>query len=304
MDIRKVDLNLLPVLDALLRLRSVTRAAVELGMSQSALSAALARLRTLLGDELFVRTGRGLAPTVRATELAAPLREILERVRGEVLQASAFDPESDRREFRLILSDVGAYVLWPRIVRAVRAQAPGVLLELVQRTGLDIADELAAGHADLAIGTYPQLPQSLFQRRLFERRFFAMARPRHPLARSGRKLGLRAFAEAPQVVVRMSSGVQDRIDEALAKHGLVRTDVLELPSYLMLPPMLEADDVLAVVPGQLADAFAQGKRFVLMELPFAIPPSTIRVHWHRRFHQDAGNAWLRELVVKEVGDPA
>lgn len=300
MDIRKVDLNLLPVLEALLRLRSVTRAAAELDMSQSALSAALARLRTLLGDELFVRTGRGLAPTVRAIELAAPLREILERVRAEVLQASAFDPHSDRRDFRLILSDVGAYVLWPRILRAVRAEAPGVTLELIQRTGLDIAEELATGHADLAIGAYPQLPQSLFQRRLFERKFFAMARPQHPMAK-GRKLGLRAFAEAPQVVVRMSSGVQDRIDEALAKHGLARTDVIELPSYLMLPSMLEADDFLAVVPGQLADAFAQEKRFVVMDLPVAIPPSTIRVHWHRRFHQDAGNGWLRELVVREVG---
>jgi DNA-binding transcriptional LysR family regulator len=301
MDIRKVDLNLLPVLDALLRLRSVTRAAAELDMSQSALSAALARLRNLLGDELFVRTGRGLAPTIRANELSTPVREILERVRGEVLQASAFDPRNDRREFRLILSDVGAYVLWPRIMRAVRAEAPGVTLELVQRIGLDIADELATGHADLAIGAYPQLPQSLFQRRLFERKFFAMARPQHPLARGGRKLGLRAFAEAPQVVVRMSSGVQDRIDEALAKHGLVRTDVIELPSYLMLPAMLDADDFLAVVPGQLADAFTQGSRFMVMDLPVAIPPSTIKIHWHRRFHQDAGNTWLRELVARKVG---
>ncbi|HEX2544280.1 MAG TPA: LysR substrate-binding domain-containing protein [Ramlibacter sp.] len=300
MDIRKVDLNLLPVLDALLRLRSVTRAAAELDMSQSALSAALARLRALLADDLFVRTGRGLLPTSRATELAAPLAEILERVRGEVLQASGFDAKTDRREFRLILSDVGAYVLWPRIVRSVRAQAPGVTLHLLQRAGSEIADELAAGHADLAIGAYPQLPQTLFQRRLFERKFFAMVRPQHPLARA-KKLGLRAFAEAAHIVVRMSSGVQDRIDEALAKDGLVRTDTTELPSYLMLPSMLEADDFLAVVPGQLADAFAQGKRFVVMQLPVSVPPSTIRVHWHRRGHQDAGNAWLRELIVKQLG---
>lgn len=300
MDIRSIDLNLIPVLDALLRHRSATLAARELDMSQSALSSALARLRRLLGDELFVRTGRGLAPTPRAAALAEAVASIVDQVRERILQSSAFDPATAQRSFRVLLSDVGSYVLLPRIVRAVRAEAPGVALTLKPLTGADIATDLAEGRTDLAIGSYPDLPATLFQRRLFKRHYVGLVRQGHPLA--AQRLTVRAFAEAPQLVVRMTSGIQDRVDEALTRAGLVRRDALELPSYLMLPPLLEAADFLAVVPGQLATAFAQAHRFALLELPFALPQSTIRMHWHRRFHEDAGNVWLREVVARELGD--
>lgn len=300
MDIRDIDLNLLPVLDALLRHRSVTRAAQELDMSQSALSAALGRLRALLGDALFVRTGRGLLPTVRATTLAEPVSEILEKVRDRVMQAGAFDAARTRREFRLLLSDVGAYVLWPRIVRAVREQAAGVSLVLRQPARTDIALELADGQIDLAVGSYPRLPESLMQRRLFDRRFVGLVHARHRLA--GRRLSIRDFAAVPQIVVRGTSGIQERIDAALAQQGRHREGSVELPSYLMIPPLLEAGDLLAVVPGQLAEAFARHGHFAILKLPIPLPASTIRLHWHRRFHDDAGNAWLRGLVIGELSD--
>ncbi len=302
MDIRSVDLNLLPVLDALLRQRSVTAAARELDMSQSALSAALARLRALLGDELFVRTGRGVRPTARATALAEPVAEIVERVRDGILQSASFDPAQARREFRVAHSDVGAYVMWPRIVQAVRAKAPGVKLALRVIAQDEIAPALAEGQIDVAIGSYPRLPGTLFQQRLFDRRYVGLVRMGHPLA--GEALSMRAFAASPQVVVRLASGVQDRIDKLLARQGLQRTDCLELPSYLMLPPLLQAGDFLAVLPGQLAAAFARHAQFALLELPFSVPPSTIRLHWHRRFSEDAGNRWLRALIAQEFGaDP-
>ena len=302
MDIRSVDLNLLPVLDALLRQRSATVAARELNMSQSALSTALGRLRTLLGDELFVRTGRGLHPTARASALAEPLAEILERVRDRVLQSSTFDPRAARVEFRIAHSDVGAYVLWPRVVRAVRSRAPGVRLALRTLQQAEIAPALAEGQVDLAIGSYPALPESLFQQRLFERVYVALVAAGHPLARKTLTLG--NFAATPQIVVRAAAGVQDRIDEALARAGLVRPDCVELPSYLMIPPMLEAGDFLAVVPGQLADAFMRHGDFVVRKLPLALPATVVRMHWHRRFSEDAGNRWLRGLMAQEFGGEA
>ena len=296
MDIRTIDLNLLPVLDALLRQRSVTQAARELDMSQSALSAALARLRKLLGDELFVRTGRGLRPTARAAELAEPVAMILGQVRERVLRAAEFDPASAQRNFQLLLSDVGAYVLLPRIVRAVRAQAAGVSLTLHPLGGTDIAAELTDGRIDLAVGHYPALPDTLFQRRLFERHFVGLVRAQHPLA-TGPRLTVKRFAATPQLLVRLTSGIQGHIDDALAHHGLQRWDTLELPSYLMVPPLLEATDYLAVVPGQLADAFIADGRLAVIELPLPLPESTIRMHWHRRFHEDPGNVWLRGVVA-------
>lgn len=298
MDIRSIDLNLLPILDALLRHRSVTLAARELDMSQSALSTALGRLRLLLRDELFVRTGRGLRPTPRASALAQPVSEVLECVRDRIMQGASFDPRETTREFRLAHSDVGAYVLWPRIVRAVRAKAPGVRLALRTLSQDDIAPALGEGHIDLAIGSYPRLPASLFQQRLFDRRYVGLVSSVHRLV--DRTLTMREFACVPQVIVRGATGLQERIDELLAKHKLRRQDCLESPSYLMVPPMLEAGDFLAVMPGQLADAFSRHGHFVSLKLPIALPPSTIRMHWHRRFNEDAGNKWLRQLVADEL----
>lgn len=303
MDIRAVDLNLLPVLDALLRHRSATLAARELNMSQSALSAALGRLRELLGDELFVRTGRGLDPTARAATLAVPVAEILERVRDRILPAAAFDPHAAQRAFCIAHNDVGAYVLWPRIVQAVRARAPGVRLSLRVATALDVAQGLADGAVDIAVGSFPQLPDSLFQQRLFDRRYVAVVTHTHPLA--GQQLSLRAFAAVPQIVVPGSIGLHKHIDDVLAQHGLARSECLEMPSFLMVPPLLANGAFLTVMPAQLADAFAQRWPFVQLPLPFSeLPVSTVRMCWHRRLHEDAGARWLRQVIAGELADDA
>lgn len=299
MDIRKLDLNLLPVLDAVLRLGSASAAARELDMSQSALSAALGRLRTALGDGLFVRTGRGLLPTARALALAEPVRQILQRVRDEVLHGATFDPARSTREFRLSLSDVGSYVLWPRIVRAIRAHAPDVPLVLTNLDASELGRALEQGRVDLAIGAYPRVASSLMQRRLFERRYVGLVHRDHRLA--ARPPTLRQFALAPQVIVRTAPWIQDRIDEELAAAGLARTRTVEVPSYLAVPPLLEGGDFLAVLPGQLADAFAGPGNLAKVRLPVTLPSSTVRMHWHRRDHGDSGNVWLREIVAAELG---
>lgn len=296
MDIRSVDLNLLPVLDALLRHRSATLAARELDLSQSALSSALARLRGLLGDELFVRTGRGLRPTPRASELAEPVAEILIQVRDRILQGEPFDPTTSSRVFSLAHTDVGAYVLWPRIVRAVRQAAPGVQLRLQVLDKSLLAAALAEGLVDLALGSFPDLPQSLFQKRLFDRRYVALVDRHHRLAAG--TLTPPQFAQTPQIVVRGGSGIQDLIVQFLQQHQLKRQDVIELPSYLMIPPMLAGSEFLAVMPGQLADVFMAQDAFAKLELPMATPVSTIRMYWHRRLQLDAGSQWLRAKVVE------
>jgi DNA-binding transcriptional LysR family regulator len=296
MDIRQVDLNLLPALDALLRHHSVTQAARELNMSQSALSTALSRLRDLLGDALFVRTGRGLLPTPRATALAPHVAAILKQVQEQVLASQNFDPKASQRMFTICHSDVGSYVLWPRIVQAVNERAPGVRLSLRILAQTDIAAALESAAIDVAIGAFPGLPESLFQRKLFDRQYVALVSNLHPLA--GRKLTAQAFVRTPQVVVRQSSGIQEAIDQTLTHLHLQRSLILEMPSYLMLPPLLRSGRHLAVLPGQLADAFSHEGAFSSLKLPFELPSSTIRLHWHRRLHEDAGNVWLRGLIAE------
>lgn len=299
MDIRNIDLNLLPLLDALLRHRSVTLAARELDMSQSALSSGLARLRDLLGDTLFVRTGRGLLPTPRATLLAEPVAAILEQVRDKVLASNEFDPSRSSRVFTICHSDVGSYVLWPRIVPVVAKLAPNVRLHLKVMAQPQIPAALENAAIDLAIGAYPDLPESLFQRRLFERKYVGMVRAGHPISR--KRLTPALFAKTPQLVVRLASGVQELVDKALDDQNLARTTTMEVPSYLMLPPLLEAGDYLAVIPGQLADAFARHGHYKSLKLPVDLPASTIKLHWHRRFHDDPGNIWLRRVIWELFG---
>lgn len=299
MDIRKVDLNLLPVLDALLRHRSVTLAARELEMSQSALSSSLARLRELLGDSLFVRTGRGLLPTPRAALLAEPVAAILEKVRDKVLSAGEFDPIHSDRIFTVCHSDVGSYVLWPSIVATTAKLAPNVRLQLKVMPQAQIPAALENASIDLAIGAYPDLPDSLFQRRLFEREYVGIVRSDHAI--SNKRLTPALFARTPQLVVRLASGIQELVDKALADRHLERSVTIEMPSYLMLPPLLEAGDYLAVIPGQLADAFARHGHFESLKLPLKLPASVIKLHWHRRFHEDPGNVWLRKIIWELFG---
>lgn len=294
MDIRKIDLNLLPVLDALLRHRSVTLAALELEMSQSALSSSLSRLRELLGDALFVRTGRGLLPTPRATSLAEPVSAILEQVRDKILSSNDFNPAHSNRVFTVCHSDVGSYVLWPNIVSVVAQLAPNVRLQLKILSQAQIPEALESAAIDLAIGAYPNLPDSLFQRRLFTRQYVGIVRTGHPII--GKRLTPALFAKSPQIVVRLASGIQELVDKALSDMNLQRTSTIEMPSYLMLPPLLEKGDFLAVIPGQLSDAFARHGQFKSLKLPIALPASVIKLHWHRRFHEDPGNVWLRKVI--------
>lgn len=301
MNIRNLDLNLLPAFDALLRHQGVSAAARELGMSQPAMSHALARLRAGLGDPLFVRTGRGLKPTARADALGLPVREILARLRDEVLAGGGFVAAGATRGFALCLSDVGSFVLWPRIVASVARAAPGVRLALKSLDSARIAPALEEGAVDLAIGAYPALPDGLFQQRLFERDYVCLVRAGHAFAR--RKPTLAAFAAAEHVVVDAASRVPERIDALLARRGLERRVAMRLSSYLMLPPLIESGDFVAVVPGQLAEAFAGRSALASTPLPLPVPPVTIRQHWHRRAHADAGNVWLRGVVAGLFAEP-
>lgn len=299
MDIRDLDLNLLPILDALLRRRSVTRAAEELGMSQSAMSAALARLRAMFDDELFVRTGRGMLPTTRAMQLAGPVAELLGQLRDRVLAANRFDPATSTRAFTVCLSDVGSYVLWPKIVQRVSRAAPLVALRMQVLPQSDIAHALETAAIDVAVGAHTELPRALYQRRLFERRYVVLMRTGHPLEKA--RMSAAGFARASHVVVRLSSGIQEKVDDILGQQGLHRSATLEMPSYLMIPPLLEVSDYIAVLPGQLADAFSAKGGVRARPLPIALPPSVIRLFWHRRFLEDPGNVWLRGQIVDLFG---
>jgi DNA-binding transcriptional LysR family regulator len=295
MDIRDVDLNLLVVFDALLRTRSVTRAAAELGMSQPATSFALNRLRQTLGDPLFVRTARGIHPTPHAEHLAAPLTEILDSIRGRLLQQPTFAPENSERTITLNMPDIGELVFLPSILKRLAQIAPKISIQTVNLPDAEIEPALRSGAVDLALGFFPQLQSAaLYQQRLFTHSFVCVVRRDHP--RIGDRMTRRQFIESEHAVV--AGGHADETLEAeLRDQGLVRRVVLRVEHFLALPTILSETDLIFTVPYAIGARLAKLADIKLVPPPFKAKPRVVKQHWHSRFHNDAANRWLRGIVA-------
>ncbi len=294
MDLRGVDLNLLVIFDALAERRSVTKAADALGISQPATSAALGRLRRLLGDALFVRAGAEMQPTPRAAQLVAPVRQMLEVVRSEILQAQAFDPATTRRRFVLLTPDIGEINFLPRLLVHLDAAAPGVDLTALSMPRHAAAEALESGAAELAVGYYPDLHRAgFFQQRLFRNDHVCIVRRDHP--EIGERLTLRQFLAASHAVVR-PEGREHVFEQYLQGRGLQRRVRLEVSHFMSLLPIISTSDLLATVPRDLAQVCVRHGSVRIVEIPMKAPVIEVHQFWHRRFQQDAAHGWLRAVV--------
>ena len=293
MNARDVDLNLLRVFDAVLREGGVTPAAAILGLTQPAVSNALARLRKLFDDSLFVRTSRGMEPTPFARELAEPVRQALALLESALAHGPGFDPASAARAFRFYMSDVGQIEFLPPLVERVQREAPGVRLEAVALDVDDIGAALATGGLDLAVGFLPGLGPPLRRRSLFRDPYVCLMRADHPVA----SLTKRKFLEASHALVTYRGGHRV-IEEALERAGLARNIALRVPHFTVLPMVLERTDLVLTLPARVARVFERRGPFKSLPPPLAIPPAEVAVHWHERFEADPGNRWLRELVIE------
>jgi DNA-binding transcriptional LysR family regulator len=295
-----LDLNLLPVFDALIRESSVSRAAIELGMSQSALSHALKRLRDFFGDPLFLKTGSGMQATPRALELLPSVLSVMGTVRGELLIKEGFDAKSARRMFSLCLTDMGELIFLPRLIERLRASAPHCTLRTLQLPPRQIAAALESGAADLAMGSLRSMPEGLFQQQLFNRSFVSMVNRNSPGI--GESLTVEQFYELEHIVVSLSGNREDAYDSIIDELGGKRRIYLTTPHFLTVPMIIEQNPALiATVPRELATKFARYKTIRIVETPIALPRFPVRQHWHPRFQHDAANIWLRRFV-KDVFD--
>ena len=296
----ELDLNLLPVFDALIRVRSVSRAADDLGMSQSAVSHALKRLRLFFGDQLFLKTGSGMQPTPRALALQAPVLAVMGAVRGELLVREGFIAATSRRVFSLCLTDMGELIFLPRLIERLRAQAPGCTLRTLQIPIQQIEHALESGEADLALGSLHSMPGGLFQQQLFTRSFVTIVNKRNR-AIAG-TLSRAQYLAMEHIVVSLSGRVEDAYDGIVDQLAGPRRVYLTTPHFLTVPMIIEQNpDLIATVPRELATRFAGCDSIRTLETPIDVPPFAIRQHWHPRFQHDAANVWLRRLV-KEVFD--
>jgi DNA-binding transcriptional LysR family regulator len=290
-----LDLNLLPVFETLVRLRNVSRAAEELGMSQSTVSHALKRLRAFFGDPLFLKTGSGMQPTPRALQLLAPVQAVMETVRGELLVREGFEPATARRSFRVCLTDMGGLIFLPRLVARLRLDAPGCTLRVLQVPMAQIAGALESGEADLALGSLHSVPEGLFQQQLFERSFVTIVNRGN--RRIGETLSRERFFAMEHIVVSLSGRLEDAYDAVIDQGTGKRRIYLSTPHFLTVPMVIEQNpELIATVPRELATKFASYKSIRMVETPVKVPPFGIRQFWHPRFQHDAANAWLRKLV--------
>jgi DNA-binding transcriptional LysR family regulator len=293
---RQLDLNLIVIFDAVAQERSASRAATRLNMTQPALSHALARLRSSLGDELFVRTPTGMEPTPYAERLAGPVRAALEGLRLGLEGAADFAPATAERRFALAVDNSAALLLTAPLAAAVGAEAPGISLDVRPSGTLDLAERLDRGELDLALGGVAAPGERFADLRLFESGFAALVRHGHPAAQGG-ALGLEELGAFPHLALSSTGEGTHFVDAELAQHGMERHIALRAP-LLATPAALAQSDMIAVIGERAAHEFARLAPLEVLRLPFASPRLTTAMLWHRRLDDVAAHRWLRSLVMK------
>jgi len=290
MDLREIDLNLLLAFEALLAARSVTGAAERLGLRQPAMSAALSRLRAAFGDELFVRVGQGMQPTPRALRLAPGIAAALEGLRATLGPELPFDPATAERTFVLGITDYALALLGPPLVARLRSAGPGLHLRFVTYDKDSVAPMIEGGVLDLAIGVFPNPPETAVVTPLFEERFTGIARADHRAV--GADLDPAAFAALDHALYTTRRDASGAIDAALAGLGLARRVAVTVPFVTLLPPLIAGSDLVAAMPARAAAALCDD-RVAAFPIPLDLRPWTLQMLWSPLARRDNGSAWLR-----------
>lgn len=297
MNIGSFDLNLLKAFDALYAERHVTRAGLRIGLSQSAMSGALTRLRELLADELFVRTPLGMQPTARADDLAGPVSDVLRLVRN-ALRADGFEPAIAERAFTVAMSDYAAFVLLPPLLSRLGVEAPGIDLRVRGMFGREEAvDLLDSGEANLAVGVPVEASARILTRPLLREGFACIARGGHPAFVDG--INLEAFLAVPHLLVSPEGDRAGLVDHKLAKLGLERRVVLSLPQFLVAPFVVTETNLIATLAARVAHRFAaMDIGIAVHETPVALSDWPLALMWHRRADEHAATIWLRNIIAE------
>ncbi len=293
-----IDLNLALALDALLGERHVTRAAARLGITQSAASHALGRLRDLLDDPILVRgPGGAMLPTPRATELGPALRKALDDLAVALRGGTPFAPETARRTFHIATTDYVELVLLPGLIARLAERAPHI--DVFIHGSHDHGDHaLASGEHDLSLGPprTARRPAAHFEKVLFAERFDCVMRAGHPLAAS--RLTLARYCAASHVLVAPRGRPGSFVDDALAAVGRERRVALAVPHFLVVPHVLAATELVATLPSRITALYAKHLGLAVLAPPLPVPPFQIAAQWHERYQHDDAHRWLREQLFE------
>ena len=295
-DITQLDLNLLKALDALLDECNVTRAASRLGVTQPAMSGMLTRLRENFGDPLFVRAKHGIVPTQRALELSAPLKQVISQI-SALLQPPNFAPLTANITFTIAATDYALRAVALPFLSALKQQAPHIRIALVPVDDKQVQLQLERGDIDLALLTPASTPPDLHAKNLFDEHYVCVLRQGHPAMQGRKQLTVSQLCELDHALVSYTGGgFRGVTDEALEKLGQQRQVSLSVKSFIILPEILRASDMVAILPSRLVAGMDD---LMVFDPPIEVPGFTKVAAWHERTHRDVAHRWLRELLFTQ-----
>ncbi len=293
-NISNFDLNLLRVLDALLRERNVSRAAERLALSQPAVSNALSRLRELLGDPLLVRVGRAMQPTPRALDLETPIRAALKQIEQSLVIGEGFDPARSRQRFNIALTDYVELLCMPRLLQQLAEEAPGVKVAVRHLSPSLPAAALDQGELDLLLGRFERIPSRFSSRRWMSETVRLVARRDHPQLQEAPDLA--GFLRLRHLWV-YGGQTKGMVDQWLAEQGLARDIVYTTPNYLQAAHIVAGTDLTVVLPTRLAHHFARLLPLQVHPLPFALGPFHMDLVSVAQREGDEALQWLIERLM-------
>lgn len=296
------DLNLLRVFDAMMMELSTVRAGERVGLSQPAVSSALARLRHTLGDELFVREGNRMVPTPRALALQEPVRAALRQLENALCSAIGFDPATAEENFVIAGSDYVSTLLMPRLAGSVRSEAPGITLQMLDFPANQVFSVLSQGRVDVAIERGIEPPEWIGHVVLFRSFIVCAARKDHPTLSQygiapGERIPPEVYCSIPQVILSTDGGKSGSVEPELRRLGLSRSVVVTVPHFQAIALATASSDLLGNLPVVFARQAARLLDLNLYLPPFDPPIIEIRMYWHRRLENDPGQGWLRKKVA-------
>lgn len=291
------DLNLLMVFDAIMQEKNLTRAGQRLGVSQPAVSHALARLRHMLNDELLVRSPDGMLPTPRAEHIFEAVHQALQELRV-TLESDEFDPFQATRTFTIAANNYAARAIIPGFVRRIAHLAPGVVLDVRPIGMLHMLDQLDAGTVEIALSPIVEGSGRFKCLGLVEDVYVAIMAHDHPIALES-TLTMERLANTPHIAITSSGDDTNFVDDALAEHGLRRHICAKLPLHSLLP-VLTGSPALTVVPRRVALDFMAFHPMTIRPLPFSSPRISLSMIWHRRLDENPAHRWLRNELLQSA----
>jgi DNA-binding transcriptional LysR family regulator len=294
MHISNLDIKTLTIFSTVMRLRNLSQTAVQLELTQPAISQAVTRLRKHFGDALLVRTGRGMEPTPRALELLEAVDAILTIAHEQLDSRAAFEPSQARRTFSFFATDFGATLLLPKLASVLREEAPLVTVKAVTNTLRPAKQQLEAAEVDLAVGGFTDLGGSFYQQLLFRDSYVCLAGSL--FVNTAAKLSKSAFRSASHVVVAPLPQGYGAVEELVRSEAESGRIAIEVPNFLSLLMVLRETDLLCTVPARVGTAAGRLLGLRTYEPPFALPSLNVKMFWHERLHRDPAHRWFRTLM--------